>query len=131
MEDHSLGELFGVLRQLGFERQAPPIPRVPERPATIYVDVQSCWVKADWNRTAFIFGICHSYPRTQISIVAGAYLVRPEAWFDVWIARAKAAPLQLMAERRSDGCGVLVWREPPTRASFFERVRQLNESAPH
>jgi hypothetical protein len=124
----ALGELFSVLRGLGFEAKPIPIAKVPEKHGLIYVDVKSCWANPTMTNLSFVFGICHSYPATQMSIVAGAYLSRPTKELDVWLARAKAAPREIIAERRADGTAVVIWREPPTRASLFARLRQLNES---
>ncbi|HEX8793168.1 MAG TPA: hypothetical protein VF765_19625 [Polyangiaceae bacterium] len=128
MRDHDLSELFGVFRGLGLEkREQPPVPRVPEKQALIWFDVKSCWAKPEWKKLAFLIGLTHSYPRGT-SIHAAIWQAQVGPWFDAWIARAKAAPMTMLAERRSDGSGVVVWREPPTRASVFARLGEFNES---
>lgn len=128
MSDHELGELFAVLRGLGLENRAePPIKRVPEKQATIWFDVKTTYAKPTWKALAFVFGLTHTYPM-GVAINAGIWKAQVGPWFDAWIARAKAAPLTMLAERRSDGSGVIVWREKPTRASLFARLEELNAS---
>src|SRR5690349_12947413 len=105
----ALGELFGVLGQLGFTRlPASPIARVPEKPATIYVDVKSWWMLPAWKDSALVFGLCHGYPRTNVNIVGGLVFASAGPWLDAWIVRAQAAPRELIAERRADGTGVIM-----------------------
>jgi len=128
MSDQELSELFGVFRGLGLEkREPPPIGRVPERQATIWFDVKSCWAMPTWKKLVFLVGLTHTYPR-GVAINAAVWHAQVGPWFDEWLARAKAAPLTMLAERRADGSGAVVWREPPTRASVFKRLQELNDS---